>query len=177
MLPVAIYCYYKNYDDDETFDIVKKVSSLTHAHKIAILGCFIYVRYMMYIFSGMSIREAYEKTIKYNYIKYAGIRATGYFSRLFVGNIEKLNEKDIKTTGFVLDTIEAIFWVALKSKNYEDSIINAIKLGRDADTTAALVGSITGFVYGNIPERWLNKVKRLDYLEKIIDNYEETVKQ
>ena len=177
MLPVAIYCYYKDFDDDETYDIVKNVSSLTHSHKIAILGCFIYVKFMQYIFSGKSIREAYDLTVKYNYFKYAGIRATGYFNRLLSGKIDTLNENDIKTTGFILDTLEAVFWVALKSKNYEDSVINSVKLGRDADTTAALVGSITGFVYGNIPDRWTEKVKRLDYLLELIDDYETTVRQ
>ena len=177
MLPVAIYCYYKDFDDDETYEIVKSVSSLTHSHKIAILGCFIYVIFMKYIFSGKSIKEAYELTIKYKYYRYAGIRATSYYSRLLSGKLDKAEEKDINTSGFILDTLEAVFWVALKSKNYEDSIINAVKLGRDVDTTAALVGSITGFVYGNIPERWVEKVKKLDYLLEIIDDYEETVNQ
>lgn len=178
MLPVAIYCYYKSLDDGETFDIVSRVSSITHSHKIAILGCFIYVKYMMYIFSGMSIKQAYEATMKYrHYIEFAGIRSKKYFSKLFSGKIDKLSADDISTSGFIMDTLEAVFWLALRSNSYEESIINAVKLGRDADTTAALVGSITGFVYGGIPNRWLDKIKRKDYIIEMIDNFEEVVKQ
>ena len=178
MLPVAIYCYYKSLDDGETFDIVKRVSSLTHSHRIAVLGCFIYVKFMMYIFSGKSIREAYDLTMHYrHYIEFAGIRAKKYFSRLFSGKIDKLSVDDISTSGFILDTLESVFWVALRSNSYEESIINAVKLGRDADTTAALVGSITGFVYGNIPDRWLDKIKRKDYCVKMATDFAEVVKQ
>jgi ADP-ribosylglycohydrolase len=80
MLPVAVYTYYKSMSDDETYEIVKNCSSLTHSHKVAVLGCFIYVKFMHYIFSGKTIREAYERTFKYrHYVEYAGIRATSYY--------------------------------------------------------------------------------------------------
>ena len=178
MLPIAVYTYYKSMSDDETYEIVKNCSSLTHSHKVAVLGCFIYVKFMQYIFSGKSIREAYEATIKYrHYVEYAGIRATSYYVKLLTKNIDKMNADDISTSGFILDTLQAVFWVALNSRSYEESIINSVKLGRDADTTCALVGSITGFVYGDIPDRWTDKIKKKDYILDMIDKYEEVAMQ
>jgi ADP-ribosylglycohydrolase len=178
MLPVAVYTYYKSVSDEDTYEIVKNVSSLTHSHKIAILGCFIYVKFMQYIFSGKSIREAYEATVKYrHYVEYAGIRATNYYAKILSGKIDKVKQEDLSTSGFILDSLEAVFWVALNSRNYEESIINSVMLGRDADTTCALVGSITGFVYGNIPDRWTDKLLKKDYILEMIEKYEEVSMQ
>ena len=48
MLPIAYYIYYKNIQDEETiYNIVKRVSSITHAHEISILGCYIYVKFTL----------------------------------------------------------------------------------------------------------------------------------
>lgn len=43
MLPIAYFCYSKNYSDLEIINTVKLVSSITHAHEISILGCYIYM--------------------------------------------------------------------------------------------------------------------------------------
>ena len=39
--------YYNDLKDVETLEIVKNVSSLTHAHEISILGCYIYINYVI----------------------------------------------------------------------------------------------------------------------------------
>ena len=50
----------------------------------------------------------------------------------------------------------------LESTDFEDAIRNAISLGGDSDTLAAITGSIAEAAYG-IPE-WI-KVKTISYLD------------
>ena len=45
ILPLAYYCFSKNMNEKEIYEIVKNVSSITHGHEISIMGCFIYVMY------------------------------------------------------------------------------------------------------------------------------------
>ena len=36
MFPIALYCHYNNLKDDEVLNVVKKVSSITHAHYVSV---------------------------------------------------------------------------------------------------------------------------------------------
>ena len=80
------------------------------------------------------------------------------YSRLLKDDIGKFNIDDIKSSGYVIDTLEASLWVLLKSKNYKESIIGAINLGNDTDTIGAITGSMSGIIYGydDIPKKWLD---------------------
>jgi len=52
----------------------------------------------------------------------------------------------------------------LNSKSYEETVLKAVNLGDDADTTGAVVGGIAGIYYGlvSIPKCWINTVARKD---------------
>ena len=56
ILPVAYYCFSKKYDDNEVYDLVKRISSLTHAHEISIMGCYIYVKFALDLLDGKDIK-------------------------------------------------------------------------------------------------------------------------
>ena len=87
----------------------------------------------------------------------------------------KLKINDIKSTGFVVDSLEACIWVLLQSENYKDAIIGAINLGDDTDTIAAITGGLAGIIYGYdfIPKEWLEKIARIEYLEDIFEEFSE----
>lgn len=61
ILPIIIYCYYNKYNDEESYKLIKDISSLTHAHEISIMGCYIYYLYIKYLFEGLDKYEAYNK--------------------------------------------------------------------------------------------------------------------
>ena len=63
MLPIAYYCHIKKYTDEDIIKIVTDASSVTHAHEVSILGCYIYVRYVMFLLSHK------DKHASYNMIK------------------------------------------------------------------------------------------------------------
>ena len=69
------------------------------------------------------------------------------------------------------DTVPEAIVAFLEAKDFEDSIKLAISLGGDADTLAAITGSIAEAYFG-IPDELINKAKSLipqafvDILEK-----------
>lgn len=176
MLPIALYCFYKNIkDDNEIFTLVKNSSSITHAHDISILGCYIYVRYVI------SLLETKNKISSYNFIKKLDYsmfieEVKLEYSRILFSDISTLNINDINSNGYVVDTLEAVFWIVLNCSSYNESIIGAINLGGDTDTIGAITGSIAGILYGydNISKRWISKLKNKDYIDEIIIKFENT---
>jgi ADP-ribosyl-[dinitrogen reductase] hydrolase len=65
---------------------------------------------------------------------------------------------DVRSGGFVLETLGAAFWCLLRHDTFEEAVVAAVGLGGDADTTGAVVGALAGAHYGEgqIPEAWLN---------------------
>ena len=84
---------------------------------------------------------------------------------LYKGKIKFLYEP----SGYIMNTFyNAVYWSCQNS--FEDAIIGAVNHGGDADTIAAIAGSLAGakFGYDNIPERWINQLNPdvKEFLEK-----------
>jgi ADP-ribosyl-[dinitrogen reductase] hydrolase len=75
-------------------------------------------------------------------------------------------EREIKGSGYVVESLEAALWCFARTDSFEAAILAAANLGDDADTTAAICGQIAGAHYGEsgIPGHWL---ERLAWREKI----------
>jgi hypothetical protein len=91
-------------------------------------------------------------------------RLLGKFDRLLRGDIGTLPESAIRSGGFVIDTLEAAFWCFLATDCYRDTVLKAVNLGDDTDTTAAVAGAVAGLYYGRdaIPADWLQKLAGAD---------------
>lgn len=77
------------------------------------------------------------------------------------------SEEEIKSTGFVLHTLEASLWCILNTNSYRDAVLRAVNLGDDTDTTAAVTGGLAGIIYGfdEIPRDWIDKLKNKNLIE------------
>ena len=176
ILPVALYSYYKKIDENEIIKLTNEISSLTHAHEISRLGCYIYVRYIMYLLDGCSKIEAYDLIQKVDYSSYSNESLEKY-SRILKGNIKKIPLDDISSRGYVVDTLEASLWCLLIHDNFEDTILEAINLGNDTDTVAAITGSMAGIIYGinAIPKEWLDTLIKKDYIIDLGKEFEKKI--
>jgi ADP-ribosylglycohydrolase len=131
----------------------------------------------MYLLDGYSKIEAYDLIQKVDYSSYSNESLEKY-NRILKGNIKKCPLDDISSSGYVVDTLEASLWCLLVHDNYEDTILEAINLGNDTDTVAAITGSMAGIVYGinAIPKEWLNTLIKKDYIIDLSLEFERKIK-
>lgn len=80
-----------------------------------------------------------------------------------LGEIRDTYEFNITCRGSVPQALEAFF----ESKSFEDAIRNAISIGGDSDTIAAITGSIAATYYG-VPKKL--KRKALSFFDKNLDS-------
>jgi ADP-ribosyl-[dinitrogen reductase] hydrolase len=60
-------------------------------------------------------------------------------------------------SGYVADTIQAVFQGFFDTDNFRDCLVDVVNRGGDADTTGAIAGMLAGALYGpaEMPEAWL----------------------
>ena len=128
----------------------------------------------MFLLTGKDKYSAYSMTKCVDYTMFSE-EAQKAYERLLKEDISKYKIKDIKSSGFVVDTLEAAIWVLLKSESYKEAIIGAINLGEDTDTVGAVTGGLAGiiFTYDYIPEEWKEKIIRKEYLLDIFEEFSE----
>ncbi len=80
------------------------------------------------------------------------------------------SKKDVESGGFVLSTFTAALWCFVHTSNYRDCVLEAVNLGSDTDTTAAVAGALAGEVYGYdaIPAEWLEVLRGKKIIEECL---------
>lgn len=180
ILPLAVYA--KDLSIDERCEIVKQVSSITHAHSRSVLACIYYIEFALNILEAETIEEAYLNTNFWLriYLEENTEYQTEsiYFERILNGSLLELSENEIKSSGYVIDSLEAAIWCLLHSNSYEECILKAVNLGEDTDTIACIAGGIAGVFYDvkTIPEHWINQLARkediLNLANRLYEKYE-----
>lgn len=173
ILPLAFYG--RNMNAGDLIKMIEEVSALTHAHKRSKLACIFYTVYAIQIISGNSKKDAYEITIKFITDncseKYSD--EFGNYKSILSREILKYNESQIKSSGYVIDTLEAVLWSFLISDNYKDTVLKAVNLGGDTDTIAAIAGGLAGIYYGfdSLPDKWVQSIVRKEELYDIFTQF------
>ena len=159
--------------DYELLNLVNDVSSLTHGHNISKLVCYMYVKFVVRLFNGMSKEECYKYLSNDDYGMYDDYSISKY-DRLIKDDITKLKIDDIKSSGYVVDTWECVLWILLKSKSFKETIIATTNIGQDTDTIGAIAGSMAGIIYGmdETPKQWLDTLIKKDYLINLANKLE-----
>ena len=162
-------------------EIIHNVSRLTHAHYISLIGCDIYCAIMIEILTGVNktdlLKSALSKVEKYEevHIKYCDFYSK--YHRLTESDFANLSEDQIKSTGYVVDTLEAALWCFLTTDNYRDCVLKAVNLGSDTDTVACVAGSIAGLYYGDIPSDWIESIRNRDLIDSIILSFKSSLSE
>ena len=103
--------------------------------------------------------------------RFAGERELAPFERILSGKLHTLAKKDVISSGYVVDALEAAIWCLLTTADYRSAALAAVNLGGDADTVASLTGGLAGLAYGSggIPSEWLAVLARKDDIIDLAD--------
>lgn len=65
-------------------------------------------------------------------------------------------------SGWIVETLRAVFQVLFAHADFEQTLVDVVNRGGDADTTGAIAGMLAGALHGvdAIPERWLARLDR-----------------
>jgi len=182
ILPICLYMYEKqkteNLTDEEVIEKVHEASALTHAHMRSKIACGLYFIMVCSIFDHPGnlqerLQIGLDKGFEYYTTKVECDKELEHYAR--IRNLEVLKnvpENDIRSTGYVVATLEAALWSLVRTDSYKDAALTAVNLGDDTDTVAAIAGGLAGLYYGyeGIPREWLEVVKRKEWIEELCCN-------
>ena len=156
ILPLALF--------PSSMNDINEISSLTHAHEISRRACRLYVGTAEQLLKGASLWEV--------------IGCSGIWVKEFdrIPKIHKLNRDEIRSTGYVMDTLEAALWCVYHTRSYRDCVLTAVNLGGDTDTIAAVAGGLAGIIYGcggesGIPDEWIAQIARKDWISDLCERF------
>ena len=163
ILPLA-YCH-KSLSFEELITRTHYVSCITHAHLRSQIACGIYISIAVCLLQGLEPKSAYIQGLENIKTIYSAAEYTSelsHFERILSGEIANLPVDSIRSSGYVIDTLEASLWCLLNSSSYSQAVLKAVNLGGDTDTTAAVTGGLAGIYYGvdNIPSEWIEQIAR-----------------
>ncbi|MEN2401369.1 ADP-ribosylglycohydrolase family protein [Flavobacterium sp. MC2016-06] len=182
ILPLVFYLQKEN-DIEVIYQKVKEVSSITHAHFRSGFACFIYMVYALEILKGKdkvaSYKEMQKKLSHFLKDKKFNPVEIQLFDRILKNNIAEYPENEIFSSGYVLHSLEASLWCFLNSDSYEETVLKAVNLGGDTDTTGAIAGGLAGIYYGieNIPEKWINVLARKNDIDDLCERLSAKLKE
>ena len=83
-----------------------------------------------------------------------------------------LTEDSIRSSGYVVDALEAAVWALANSGSFDGALLKAVNLGDDTDTVGAIAGGLAGLFYGYdaIPEDWLAAIQRREWIEGLCES-------
>lgn len=167
ILPVAMLS-----PSDDILENILNVAHLTHAHPISDFACLVYAGIVQNLMNGMEKEEAVCSVIQRFQYNVEENSMLSEYNRL--PNIQTLQRTEIKSSGYVVDTLEAALWCFLITDTYADCVLKAVNLGEDTDTVAAVAGGLAGLLYGcgsenGIPDKWIAQITKKDWIKDLCE--------
>ncbi|MEE2730759.1 MAG: ADP-ribosylglycohydrolase family protein [Pseudomonadota bacterium] len=146
-------------------------SKTTHGNQVAIDSC----RYFSALILGALFGERKDVLLSgiyepvKNYWNYHPLSPT--LVDLLKSNFIAKKRAEIKSTGYVIDSLEAALWAFGTTDSFEEGMIRAVNLAGDADTIGAIYGQLAGAYYGesSVPYRWIKSIKAPHYFYYLAD--------
>ncbi len=166
---------------DCTDDDVRQVSAITHAHEISKQACVIYVNIIKeYLRQNGGARGGNDSGDSRGAKSLVDIikEIPEYkhpFDRLC--RLDELGEDEIRSSGYVVDTLEAALWCILRTDEEPDEgsklarcLLRAVNLGDDTDTVAAVTGGLAGLIWPieEVPQDWIDEIKEKELVEECL---------
>jgi ADP-ribosyl-[dinitrogen reductase] hydrolase len=157
LAPVAISSWH---DQERRRDTASRQSRTTHAAPEAVDACVSFADILAQAIAG--------QVAPWNLRSDAPV-ASPSVSAIIDGSWCGKLRSSVKSSGYVLHTLEAALWCVGRTSSFRDAVLLAANLADDADTTAAVTGQLAGAIYGKagIPAEWLERLAWSDKIEEM----------
>lgn len=168
ILPASIAFHKRS--DKEIVRISSELSALTHGHPRSCIACAYHSLLIKHLLQGKDLRSAYSSANK-DIADFMPAGESANFARITGGKIADLVENQIRSSGYVIHTLEAAIWCCLTTSSFKDAVLKAVNLGEDTDTVGAVAGGLAGTYYGvdAILSEWIAALAKLDGLKESCD--------
>jgi len=183
IMPVCLYAYERvisgEWQDNHAIELVHQVSALTHNHLRSKIACGIYYFCVRNVIEGSgSLFERLDNGIQEACLYYGkdSEEELEYYKRISrLNEFAKCSEDMIKSTGYVVDSLEAAVWCLITTNALEECLLKVVNLGKDTDTIGAIAGGLAGLYYGydSVPEVWRKKIIKEEEILALCEIMEE----
>lgn len=101
-----------------------------------------------------------------------------YYGRMAdLEEFKAVPREEIRSTGYVVDSLEAAVWSLITTDNLEEALLKAVNLGKDTDTVAAIAGGLGALYYGyeSVRADWIDSIVKkeaiIELCEKMADRW------
>ncbi|RSK24212.1 ADP-ribosylglycohydrolase family protein [Hymenobacter metallilatus] len=171
ILPLAFYK--EDAPLPERFELIRQISAVTHGHIRSAVACFLYLEIARHLRAGFTPAEAYLAMREQAPAQLRELNIPAHeaekFERILSGRLPDIAVTAIDSGGYVMATLEASLWCLLRHETYAETVLAAVNLGDDTDTTGAVTGGLAGLYYGEaaIPPEWLQVLARRADIEDL----------
>ncbi|QKJ85723.1 ADP-ribosylglycohydrolase [Paramixta manurensis] len=157
--PVSIFRRKSFY---RTFRESKSQSMATHCAAESMSSCQYLGLLLHYLLNGYTKEETFSPHVFPSPVRLLLINA---------GEYKQKSRDQIRSSGYVIDTLEAALWAVWHTDNFRDAILLAANLADDADSVAATAGQLAGALYGYsaIPHEWLRKLVQQERISSLAE--------
>ncbi len=175
ILPAALF--FHNLPLNDFLSRIHEISSITHAHPRSLIGCGLYSLIVKELLKTNDKTAALHKAVAEAldfYNRYPEFKnELCQYIRILSFELVSLEEHEIRSSGYIVDTLEAALWCFLKNDSTSTTLLSAVKLGLDTDTTGTIAGGLAGIIYGldDIPETWIDSLARRQEIEQLLRQF------
>ncbi|TGE24122.1 ADP-ribosylglycohydrolase family protein [Hymenobacter aquaticus] len=173
ILPLVFHPRWQRADAAERQRLTHQVCSLTHGHYRSTLACYLYLEMAWGLLQGLTPAQAQQRLrqdVAPGLLPRLA-KEIHHVERVLDAGLALVPEADIQSSGYVVHTLEAALWCLLRGEGYADTVLRAVNLGDDTDTTGAVAGGLAGLCYGvaQLPADWLQVLVKRAEIENLAD--------
>ena len=168
-----VFLLLKNFNLINQVKVIKKYTTVTHGHPRSIVASIIY----LFLLKDMLFNDSLPEVLDSVQIKLEEIFSQNseyweeyenHFKEIFDEEFYHKTREEIKSTGYVVDTLKACLWCVGTTNSFKDAVLKAVNLGEDTDTIGAITGTLAGAKYSfeSIPKEWIEKLVNKALIEE-----------
>ncbi|KRN99869.1 ADP-ribosylglycohydrolase [Companilactobacillus kimchiensis] len=176
LAPLAIHLVNEP-DIEKRLQLEHDYTCLTHRHPRAIVASYIYLEILHELLNGQSLRTVLrnlpERLTDALKDRPEELAELPQYAAMFKSDFSSTLRRNIKSTGYVVDTLLACTWCVLGTTSIDNAIILAVNLGSDTDTVASIVATMASCecLSEQVNDKWKNQLRNQELLKSIIEPF------